>query len=207
MHSSTLFLGLTVLTGSLALAADQVVTMYIPDNADGPALAAKVIGSESDTTTYSVTCADSVTTTCDIPSGAAIIQAPSTLTVLATEAGQAGTVLCTHDAKTATCSLGIDGEFILTSTDLVTSYEVTITATETGPSSTSKPLVGSASATPTTLSSSTTKGAEAQSTTATNTTSGADVQDTDGPDNGAMTAQPLGAAAVAVLMAVAVSVL
>ncbi|KAL6235093.1 hypothetical protein BDW75DRAFT_210533 [Aspergillus navahoensis] len=197
MHSSTVFLGLTILSGSLAVAADQVVTMYIPDNADGPALAGKIIGSESDTTTYSITCADSISTTCEIPIGATIIEAPSTLTVLAAEAGQTGTVICTHDAKTATCSLGFDGEFLITSTDPVLSYEVTITATETG----------AASATPTTSSRSTTKGAEAQSTTASNTTSGADAQETDEPDNGAMAGQPLGAAAMAVAMGVAVALL
>ncbi|KAL5043455.1 hypothetical protein BDW71DRAFT_188117 [Aspergillus fruticulosus] len=206
MHSSTLFLGLTILTGSLSLAADQVVTMFIPDLDDGLSLAGKVVGSESDTTTYSVTCADSVSTTCEIPNGATIIQAPSTMTILVTETGRTATVLCTHDAKSATWSLGIDGEFIVTSTEPVSSYGVTITATETGSASTSKSPVVSASATPTTLSSSTAKGAETQSTTSTNTTSGA-AQETDGPDNGAMAGQPLGAAAMAVAMGVAIAML
>ncbi|KAL4974135.1 hypothetical protein BDW66DRAFT_153177 [Aspergillus desertorum] len=207
MHSSTLFLGLSVLTGSVALAADQVVTMYLPDYTDGQPLAGKIVGSESDTTTYSVTCAGSVTTTCDVPGGVTIIQAPSTLTVIAIEAELTGTVLCTHDAKTATCSLGLDGEFITTSTDPVLSYEVTITATETGSALTSKSPVGSASATPTTLSSSATKGADAESTSTTHTTSGADAQETERPDNGALAMQPFGVAAMAVAMGVAVAML
>ncbi|RDW87134.1 uncharacterized protein DSM5745_03776 [Aspergillus mulundensis] len=213
MHSSTLFLGLTMLTG--AIAADQVVTMYIPDNADGPALAGAVIGTQSDTTTYSITCADSVTESCIVPSGASIIQAPGTVTIIAAEAEYTGTAACTYgdDDETATCSVGIDGEVLLTSTDPIISYEVTITATETGSATTSKPLFGSgsASATPTTLASSTTqtRSVDAQSTTTTNTTTGADAQETDEPGNGAMgvAGKPLGAAAMAIALGVAVAML
>ncbi|KAL4907670.1 hypothetical protein BDW74DRAFT_147949 [Aspergillus multicolor] len=213
MHSSTLFLGLTMLTG--AIAADQVVTMYIPDNADGPALAGAVIGSDSDTTTYSITCADSVTESCALPSGASLIQAPGTVTVFVDEAGYTATAACTYgDAdKTATCSVGIDGEALWSSTDPIRSYEVTITATETGSATSSKPLFGSgsAAATPTTLSSSTTKtgNVDAQSTTSTNTTAGADAQETDGPGNGAMgtAGKPFGAAAMAIVFGVAVAML
>ncbi|KAL4751223.1 hypothetical protein BDW72DRAFT_193205 [Aspergillus terricola var. indicus] len=198
MLPSTLFLGLAILTSSVTLAADQVVTMYLPDNADGQPLAGKIVGSDSNTTTYSLTCADSVTTTCDVPSGATIIQAPSTVTILVTETGHTATMLCTHDAKMGTCSLGMDGEFLVTSTDPVLSYGVTITATETRSPSTSTSPVRSGSATPTTLSScDTTEDAD--------TTSGTDAQETDGPDSAAMAGQPFGAAVIAMVMGVSVA--
>jgi hypothetical protein len=45
MHSSTLLLGLAILTGSVTFAADQVVSMYIPGNDDGQPLAGKIVGS------------------------------------------------------------------------------------------------------------------------------------------------------------------
>jgi hypothetical protein len=45
MHSSTIFLGLAILTGSVTFAANQVVSIYIPDNADGQPLAGKIVGS------------------------------------------------------------------------------------------------------------------------------------------------------------------
>ncbi|CBF82775.1 predicted protein [Aspergillus nidulans FGSC A4] len=195
MHSSTLLLGLAILTGSVTFAADQVVSMYIPGNDDGQPLAGKIVGSDSNRTSYSVTCADSVTTTCNVDSGVTIIQAPSTVTVLVTETGHTGSVLCTHNAKTGTCSLGMDGEFFATSTEPVLSYEVTITETETGSPSTSKSPVSSALATPTTLGScDATEDADA--------TSGTDAQETDGPDNGAISGQPFGAAAVAMVIGV-----
>ncbi|KAL4816034.1 hypothetical protein BDW67DRAFT_185178 [Aspergillus spinulosporus] len=199
MRSSALFLGLAILTGSVTLAAAQVVTMYIPDNADGQSLAGKIIGSDSNTTTYSVTCADSVTTTCDVPSGVTIIQAPSTVTLLVTETGHTATVLCTHDAKTGTCSLGMDGEFVVTSTDPVLSYEVTITATETGSPSTSKSPASSTSATSTTPSS-------CDAIEDADTTSGTDAQETDEPDNGAMARQPFVASVIATVMGVSVAI-
>ncbi|KAL4736805.1 hypothetical protein BDV11DRAFT_207336 [Aspergillus similis] len=198
MHTSTLFLGLAILTRSVTFAADQVVTMYIPDNTDGPPLAGKIIGSDFDTTTYSITCADSITTTCVVPDGVTMIQAPSTVTMLATGSGQTASIVCTHDSKTGTCTLDVDGETFLTSTDPVISYKVTITATETGSPSTSRLPVGSASATPTTPSSSnTTKDAD--------TTSGTDAQETDEPDNGAMAGQPFGDAVIAMVMGVSVA--
>ncbi|KAL4923679.1 uncharacterized protein BDV17DRAFT_296096 [Aspergillus undulatus] len=180
MRSNTLLFGFSLLTG--VLAADKVVTMYIPDNEDGQALAGKVIGSNSDTTTYSIGCADSVTESCEVPSGATFVQAPSSITIIAAEAEQTGTVACSYDDKIATCSLGIDGEWLATSTDSVLSYEVTVTATETG--SSSKPPFGneSASPTPTTMTSSTTKDGSAQAT----KTDDTGAEETDGPDNGAM---------------------
>ncbi|KAL4770113.1 hypothetical protein BDW60DRAFT_209300 [Aspergillus nidulans var. acristatus] len=198
MHSSTIFLGLAILTGSVTFAANQVVSIYIPDNADGQPLAGKIVGSDSNKTTYSITCADSVTTTCDVHNGATIIQASSTVTIIVTETGHTGTVLCTHDAKTGTCSLGMDGEFFVTSTEPVLSYEVTITATETGSPSTSKSPVSSASTTPTTLSS-------CDATEDADTTSGTDSQETDGPDNGGMAGQPFGAAVIAMAMGFSVA--
>ncbi|KAL3443958.1 hypothetical protein BJX65DRAFT_284420 [Aspergillus insuetus] len=204
MHSNTLFLGLSFLTS--ALAADQVVTMYLPDNDDSQALAGRVIGSQSDTTTYALTCADSVTTTCDLPEAVTIIQAPSTVTVLADLSGQTAVNVCTHDGEIATCSVGVDGEWYETDTESVTSYEVTITATRTA-SPPSTPASGSATPTSTTLtstaSSSTTDADSTQS--STNTTTGANAQQTDDDDNGAVTAMSgvgLGAALMAVAAAV-----
>jgi hypothetical protein len=43
MYSNTLLLGFSILTG--ALAADQIVTMYLPDNDDAQALAGRILGS------------------------------------------------------------------------------------------------------------------------------------------------------------------
>ncbi|KAL3495029.1 hypothetical protein BJX62DRAFT_233681 [Aspergillus germanicus] len=200
MHSNTLFLGLSFLTS--ALAADRVVTMYLPDNDDSQALAGRVIGSQSDTTTYAITCADSVTTTCDLPYAVTVIQAPSTVSVVADLSGQTAVNVCTHDDEIATCSVGVDGEWHETDTESVTSYEVTITATGTA-SSPSTPASGSATPTSTTLtstaSSSTTETNSTPS--ASNTTTGADAQQTDDGDNGAVTAMSgvgLGAALMAV---------
>ncbi|KAL4881117.1 hypothetical protein BJY04DRAFT_189941 [Aspergillus karnatakaensis] len=193
MRSNTLLFGLSLL--STAMAASEVVTMYIPDNADGQALAGKVLGSNSDTTSYAITCADSVKTSCEVPEGATIIQAPSAATVIAAVEEHTGTVECTYSGKTATCSMAIDGEWLATDTEAVASYEVTITATG-GAESTSKPVIGSASVsatpTPMTLLSSASGCEEeveetetaAASTTRNNEAAGA--QETEDPDNGAM---------------------
>ncbi|KAL4947878.1 hypothetical protein BDW69DRAFT_177541 [Aspergillus filifer] len=204
MRSNTIFLALSILTG--AIAADQVVTMYIPDNEDGQALAGAVIGSDSDTTTYSVTCADSVTKSCEIPSGATIIQAPSAVTIVTAEDGYTGVAECTHDSKTATCSIAVDDQWLDASTDPVHSYEVTITATS---SASSKPLFGSGSTSPTPTTMATKTGGEANAT-ATNTdgASGASTEETDTPGNGAMGRMTgVSGAAAAAILGVAVAVL
>ncbi|KAL5343366.1 hypothetical protein BJX70DRAFT_393935 [Aspergillus crustosus] len=156
MRSNTLFLGFTVLTG--ALAADQVVTIFLPDNEDGPALAGRVLGS-----------------------------APSTITVLGVASEITGTAICAYDDDIATCSAAVDGEFYDTSTQSVTSYPVTITATDEVLTPIF-PLSGSTSPTPSSGTTTTTRAADAQSTTAANTTTsgGAGAQETDGGDNGAM---------------------
>ncbi|KAJ0414037.1 hypothetical protein BJY00DRAFT_319218 [Aspergillus carlsbadensis] len=198
MRSNTLLLSFGLLTG--AIAADKVVTMYIPDGDDSQALAGKIIGSASDTTTYQITCADSVTTSCDVPAGATVIQGPSTANLLAVESGHTATLDCTHNDKIATCSQGYDGEWLETTTETVTSYKVTITATETGSSST--PASASASATSTTTTESASSStADADSTGADATTTGADAQETDDGDNGAVrlaSGVGLGAALMAV---------
>ncbi|KAL2849397.1 hypothetical protein BJX68DRAFT_237999 [Aspergillus pseudodeflectus] len=208
MHSNTLLLGFGILTG--AIAADQVVTMYLPDNDDSQALAGRILGSQSDTTTYLIACADSVTTTCDLPAAATVIQAPSTVSLIADVSGEAVVVACTHDDEIATCSMGAGEVWYVTDTESVTSYGVTITATGT-PSSASTPASSSATRTSTTLGSSasspTTQADSSQS--STNTTTGADAQETDDEGNGAVTRlsgvglgaalMAVGAAAVALL--------
>ncbi|KAL4945550.1 hypothetical protein BDV06DRAFT_184511 [Aspergillus oleicola] len=204
MRSNTVFLALSILTG--ALAANEVVTMYIPDNADGQDLAGKIIGSNSDTTSYSLTCADSVTESCDVSSGVTIIQAPSAVTMATAEGGHTGIAACTYNSKTATCSIVIDDESPVTTIDPVLSYEVTITATS---SASSKPLSGAglSSPTPTTMATKTGAGVNA---TATNTdgASGASTEETDTPDNGAIGRMTgMSGAAAAVVLGVAVAVL
>ncbi|KAL4798404.1 hypothetical protein BDV19DRAFT_356947 [Aspergillus venezuelensis] len=206
MRSNTVFFALSILTG--AIAADEVITMYIPDNGDGQALAGAVIGSKSDTTTYSLTCADSVTESCDLPSGATIIQAPSAVTATVAEDGYTGVAECTYDSKTATCSIAVDDVWLATTIDPVVSYEVTITATS---SASSKPLFGTGSSSPTPKSTTmTTKSGAGANATATNTdgASGAGAEETDVPGNGAMGRMSgMSGAAAAVALGVAVAVL
>ncbi|CEN60502.1 hypothetical protein ASPCAL02938 [Aspergillus calidoustus] len=204
MYSNMLLLGFSILTG--ALAADQVVTMYLPDNDDAQALAGRVLGSQSDTTTYLIACADSVTTTCDLPAAATVIQAPSTVSLIADVSGEPVVVACTHDDEIATCSMGAGEVWYVTDTESVTSYGVTITGTGT-PSSGSTPASSSATHTSTTPTSSATQADSSQS--STNTTTGAGAQQTDDDDNGAVTRisgvglgaalMAIGAAAVALL--------
>ncbi|KAL4962994.1 uncharacterized protein BDV14DRAFT_177352 [Aspergillus stella-maris] len=208
MRSNTIFLALSIITG--VIAADEIVTMYIPDNEDGQALAGAVIGSNSDTTTYSVRCADSVTEECLLSTGATIIQAPSAVTLAAVEDGYTGVAECTYNSKIATCSIAVDDVWLATTTDPVVSYEVTITATS---SASSKPLFGAESTsptptpTPTTMTTKTGAGANA---TATNSDgpSGAGAEETDTPGNGAMGRMSgMSGAAAAVALGVAVAVL
>ncbi|KAL2789385.1 hypothetical protein BJX66DRAFT_307036 [Aspergillus keveii] len=203
MHSTILLLGFSMLTTTVA--ANQVVTMYLPDNDDTQPLAGRVIGSQSDTTTYVLTCADSVTTTCDLPNAATVIQAPSTLSVIADLSGQTGVAACTHDDEIATCSIGVDGEWYETNTESVTSYEVTITATGRA-SSPSTPASSSAPPTSTAVTSSATSSTtQADSTqSASSTTNGGEPQETDDGENGAvprMSAVGLGDALMAVAAA------
>ncbi|KAL2826936.1 hypothetical protein BJY01DRAFT_229444 [Aspergillus pseudoustus] len=191
MHSKILFLGLSILTG--ALAAHETVSMYIPGGGEAGfngTVVGEVIGSQSSTTTYLITCVDD---DCDIPGGT-LIEAPGTVTMLASDdtISYTGSIVCTHDDKKATCSGGAVGDDVETETEDVTSYAVTVTATETGSSST--PAAASASSTSTLATS--TSGSTANS-----TSSGASAQQTDDKDNDAMS-QCAGARMGAALVAV-----
>ncbi|BCS18146.1 uncharacterized protein APUU_10974S [Aspergillus puulaauensis] len=209
MRSNTLLLVLTLCTS--ALAADDVVTMFIPDNEKGQALAGKVLGSQSDTTTYALACADSVKT-CDLPSGDSItvVHAPSTMSILENGAKHNVTIACDHGHKSATCSLHVDdGGWTGTTTYPVHSYAVTVTATETETGS-SGDTSASASASPsgTTWTSSSVAPTSSPSSTPTD---GEGSEETDGPGNGAGAigqeagmSFAAGAAAVAVGVAAAV---
>ncbi|KAL3480829.1 hypothetical protein BJX99DRAFT_219697 [Aspergillus californicus] len=194
MRSSVLFFGLSALTG--VLAADKVVSMFISDNdEDTVDLIGKVIGTESDRTSYSLTCADTATS-CDI-GGITVVQGPSTYSAIAT-VGNPYTVACALGSAVATCTLNINGtESIDSWTENRTSYPVTITAGGSAPGS-SAPVSTTASATSTG-----TKSGASSTTTASAAdaeVSGAD----DTTDNAAMariTGMPWAAGAVAVGMA------
>ncbi|KAL3455386.1 hypothetical protein BJX64DRAFT_295081 [Aspergillus heterothallicus] len=202
MRSNTLFLALPFVTG--ALAANQIISMYIPgtegsDFLNGTDIAVEVLGSQSSTTTYLLTCFDD---DCDIPGGT-IIQGPGTVSMLASDDSLSYTasVICTHDDKKATCSGGMVGDDVETETEDVTSIPVTITGTA---SVSSTPAAASASATSTIATSTASSSSSSETQGANSTSGGAGAEETGDNDNGAVS-QVAGARFGAALVALGVA--
>ncbi|KAL4908557.1 hypothetical protein BDW74DRAFT_175239 [Aspergillus multicolor] len=134
--SSTL-VALTALATTGTLAADEVVSIYMPyleSDEDPGVLVGKELGHASNTTTYSITCISSAAT-CDFGTsgtGATIIQAPSTYTMLGQDTnGTTRTAECAISSSTASCSLYTDGKWWDLPTDTgMKSWAVTVTAAD-----------------------------------------------------------------------------
>ncbi|KAL4865431.1 hypothetical protein BDV12DRAFT_200171 [Aspergillus spectabilis] len=203
MRSSILGLGLglTLLTG--AVAADEVVTIFIADNSEPQPLVGKQISVSSDQTSYSVTCASTVTE-CDVSTGITIVQGPSTYRMLATLENEAYTVDCALGTQIASCSVKLGKEdWSDEFTDTISSYFITITATEAGTLISTSAEV---TPTPTETSSSTTatRTADAEEESASGEPEGEDGAEETESDNAAMamvTGMPWAVGAVAMGMA------
>ncbi|KAL3464596.1 hypothetical protein BJX64DRAFT_286402 [Aspergillus heterothallicus] len=128
MRSNTILLSIGLMA-TAAAAADEVITMYIPDNSNPQPLVGQVIGGRGETTSYSITCAETVTSCdADLPGGVTLVQAPSTYQLMAEMDNEPYTVACAHDSEIATCSIKLgDEDWSDTFTETASGYAVTIT--------------------------------------------------------------------------------
>ncbi|KAJ0414478.1 hypothetical protein BJY00DRAFT_294988 [Aspergillus carlsbadensis] len=139
MHSNTILLGLGLM--ATVATADEIITMYIADNTEMQSLVGQVLGGHSDTTSYSITCADTVTS-CDVdlPGGVTLVQAPSTYEMRASMDDEPYTLACEVGAEIATCSIKLgDEDWSDTFTETASEYPVTITSGSGIPISTPGP--------------------------------------------------------------------
>ncbi|KAL2858581.1 hypothetical protein BJY01DRAFT_201360 [Aspergillus pseudoustus] len=205
MHSSKIFIGLGLMATTVA-AADEVITMYIADNSNPQPLVGQVLGGHSDTTSYSITCAETVTS-CDVDlaGGVTLVQAPSTYEMRASMDDEAYTLACAVGTKIATCSIKLgDEDWTETFTETASEYPVTITSGSSGVAS-STPAPSSTS----TSSTSTGTNEESSSTTPTPSSTDAEGASETDSDNAAMaqvTGIPWAAGVVAMGMAAAVAI-
>ncbi|KAL3486540.1 hypothetical protein BJX62DRAFT_241870 [Aspergillus germanicus] len=206
MHSKTILLSLGLM--ATVATADEIVTMFVADGASTQPLVGQVIGGRLDTTSYSITCADTVTS-CDLEAGGAtLVQGPSTHEIRASIDNEPYTLACEVGTGIVTCSIKIgDEDWSDSFTDTASELPVTITSGSGVPISTPGPA--------TLTSASTTTGTDSESDSDTPTphpTPSSDeageseeAEETDS-DNAAM-AQVTGMAwAVAVGMAAAVAI-
>ncbi|KAL4905517.1 hypothetical protein BDW74DRAFT_17645 [Aspergillus multicolor] len=131
MRSSTI-LGSLGLMATAVAAADEVITMYIADNTNPQPLVGQVLGGHSDTTSYLITCADTVTSCdVDVPGGVTLVQAPSTYEMRAELDDEPYTVACNLDteASLATCSIKL-GASAWSDPFMETESEYPVTITE-----------------------------------------------------------------------------
>ncbi|KAL2783040.1 hypothetical protein BJX66DRAFT_345309 [Aspergillus keveii] len=206
MHSKTILLSLGLM--ATVATADEIVTMFVADGASTQPLVGQVIGGRLDTTSYSITCADTVTS-CDLEAGGAtLVQGPSTHEIRASIDNEPYTRACEVGTAVATCSIKIgDEDWSDAFTDTASELPVTITSGSGVPISTPGP------ATSTSVSTTTETDSESDSTTPTPTPTPSsdeageseEAEETDS-DNAAM-AQVTGMAwAVAAGMAAAVAI-
>ncbi|KAL3447237.1 hypothetical protein BJX65DRAFT_308296 [Aspergillus insuetus] len=130
--------------------ADEIVTMFVADGASTQPLVGQVIGGRLDTTSYSITCADTVTS-CDLEAGGAtLVQGPSTHEIRASVDNEPYTLACEVGTAVATCSMKIgDEDWSEAFTDTASELPVTITSGSGVPISTPGPATSTSASTAT----------------------------------------------------------